>query len=292
MTIDITSFTRVPKISIKQMLRLAKTLIRDIPQPANAAIEAAAGELEDHIKRVDLALTQRMAAANAEVITTEVDFDRAVDALWAALRRQLIAYDVYEHPGLRMLTEARAEAAGLESLRARAALARGVHDRLFGAEGTSFTATPFAEQAETMGTILRLITHQDLLEDLEQLVGPELPRLLEVCQAQYEDMVSDRLTRERGMSEDLRQLRHQLRWLIGQYNTAVCTLAKYGDPVSTAVVERALRSVLRMREANAGSLSADVDESELEGDDALVGELDDSPEAKPEADLQPEQVSA
>jgi hypothetical protein len=266
-TTELLRYVRLPNISLKQMLRLAKTLLRDKPMQATMAIEAAAGDLEAHVTRVEQALTLRMVATNAEVIASEVDFDRAVDGLWLWLRRQLEAYVIYEHPGLAALSKAQRLEAGLDTLASDAARARALRDRLFGPQGTNFTTMPYAEQAETMATILRLIEHEGLLAELEALVGPSLPRLLRVCQQQYEHMVSDRLTREQGASEDLRTMRQQLRWLIVQYNTAVYGLAKYEDPSSFDVVERALRAVVRIRPVQ--TTTAETDEAELDEDGAF-----------------------
>jgi hypothetical protein len=263
-TTELLRYVRLPNISLKQMLRLAKTLLRDKPMQATMAIEAAAGDLEAHVTRVEQALTLRMVATNAEVIASEVDFDRAVDGLWLWLRRQLEAYVIYEHPGLAALSKAQRLEAGLDALASDAARARALRDRLFGPEGTNFTTMPYAEQAETMATILRLIEHEGLLAELEALVGDSLPRLLRVCQRQYEHMVSDRLTRAQGTSEDLRTMRQQLRWLIVQYNTAVYGLAKYEDPSSFDVVERA---VVRIRPVQ--TTTAETDEAELDEDGAF-----------------------
>jgi hypothetical protein len=278
-TTELLRYVRLPNISLKQMLRLAKTLLRDKPTQATAAIEAAASELEAHVTRVEQALTLRMVATNAEVIASEVDFDRAVDGLWLWLRRQLEAYMIYEHPGLAALPKARRLEAGLDVLASDAARARVLRDRLFGPGGTNFTTTPYAEQAETMATILRLIEHEGLLAELEALVGHGLPRLLRVCQQQYEDMISNRLTRQRGTSEDLRAMRQELRWLIVQYNTAVYSLAKYVDPSSFEVVERALRAVVRIRPAQAATV--ETDEGSLDEDPAFE---DPSPDEASELD--------
>jgi hypothetical protein len=272
-TIELLRYVRLPNISLKQMLRLAKTLLRDKPTQATAAIDAAAGDLEAHVTRVEQALTLRMVATNAEVIASEVEFDRAVDGLWLWLRRELEAYVIYEHSGFAALSKAQRLEAGLDGLVSDAARARALRDRLFGPEGTTFTTMPYAEQAETMATILRLIEHEGLLAELEALVGHSLPRLLRVCQRQYEDMVSDRLTREHGTSEDLRTMRQQLRWLIVQYNTAVYGLARYEDPSSFDVVERALRAVVRIRPVQTATVEAD--EGLLDEDPALEQPLPD-----------------
>jgi hypothetical protein len=272
-TIDLLLYVRLPNISLKQMLRLAKTLLRDTPAQATVAIEAAAGELEAHVMRVEQALTLRMVATNAEVIASEVDFDRAVDGLWLWLRRELEAYVIYEHPGLAALSKARRLEAGLDGLASDAARARTLRDRLFGPDGTNFTSMPYADQVETMATILRLIEHEGLLAELEALVGHGLPQLLRVCQQQYEDMVSDRLTREQGTSEDFRTMRQKLRWLIVQYNTAVYSLAKYEDPSSFDVVERALRAVVRIRPVQ--TTTVESDEAPLDEDPTFEQESPD-----------------
>jgi hypothetical protein len=266
-TIELLHYVRLPNISLKQMLRLAKTLLRDKPTQATMAVEAAANDLGAHVTRVEQALTLRMVETNAEAIASEVDFDRAVDGLWVWLRRELDAYVIYEHAGLAALSKAQRLEAGLDALASDAARARALRDRLFGPEGTNFTTMPYAEQAETMATILRLIEHEGLLAELEALVGPGLLRLLRVCQQQYEDMVSDRLTRERGTSEDLRTMRQKLRWLIVQYNTAVYSLARLEDPSSFDVVERALRAVVRIRPVQTATV--ETDEAALDEDPAL-----------------------
>ena len=113
---------------------------------------------------------------------------------------------------------------------------------------------------------------------------PLLP-LLQACQAQYEEMVSERMRRETGFEQDFRELRGRLRWLIDRYKIAVETLYDEDDPKSGEQVSQALRALIMLSAHMARSPAAPLDEV-LEGalvDAEFFGEDEDA-----DADADPE----
>ncbi|WP_146156108.1 hypothetical protein, partial [Enhygromyxa salina] len=276
MNIHVLQYIRIPNLSLLRMQRLAKTLIRDRPDQTNDAIDMAAADLESHIKTVDAALTSRLQASNTELLKSEGNFDRATDGLWLYLIRVLESAEAYAHPGLDALPEELAVTADLAAARAIAAKARRLRQRLFGSLGGAFTQYSYVEQVESMAAIHRLISDEGLRDELVAVVGPQLPTLLEACQQHYETMVSNRLGREQNLVGDLRELRHELRWCIVQYNNAICTLLRRDQPETEKVVEQALRAVISVRARNRVSSDRSTEEmlDELDTPDDELGELE------------------
>jgi hypothetical protein len=187
--------------------------------------------------------------------------------------------------------------AGLPALRTKAELARRLHERLFGAVGTNWISASFIEQSETMGTILRVIEQDQLQADLTAVVGDELPKLLGIMQIQYEDMVSARMSRERGPSENLRVLRERLRFRLNHYKTAVEMLRDPDDPKSYDIVSHALRSLVLLNErVSSGASTQEIEEfadAELvDLDPAQEQAADGEGEAAAEAEPEPEPAMA
>jgi hypothetical protein len=268
----------VPYLSLKILTRLGKTLLEDKPDPPNPVIEDAASKLELCLVEVDKALTARVREINPEIIAGEVEFDRATDTQWIWLRKLLEGFALaFGHPGLAALPEELQTKANLPALRLKAERARKLHDRLFGAEGTNWAQKAYIEQVESMAALLRLIEEDGLGEELESIVGLDLPRLLDVCQVHYEHMVSERMIRSGSLHNDFQELRAKLRWKIDRYRNAVETLLDDEDPDSYELVDHALRSLILINQRmNKGS------EGEL--DDELLGdELGETPPA----DVQP-----
>jgi hypothetical protein len=279
MNIYTLELARIPNASLKILQRLAKTLLRDKPIQSNAVIDNATTDLKDQIKLVDEALTARLIANNPEFQTREVEFDYAVDGLWIFLRRELEGKEAYAHAGLDALPPALAEQANLAKLRDEAKRAWRLWNRLFAAEGTLFTKSNFIVQAESMAALLRMLDQEGLREELEAVVGPGLPRLIEVCQSHYESMVADRLTRERGFGQNLNEIRGDLRWALVAYINAVHSLYKRSAPETGKLVLDALRAVITVRESLAvASSEADAD---LDGLVALDGEGELPEQAEP-----------
>lgn len=256
---------RVPNATLKVLLRMAKTLLRDVPDQANEAMKKAAGKLADLVARIEAALEARMRAGNPHLAAREIEFDRAVDSLWIFLRDVLeLCAQAFGHPGLEQLSPARQAAIDLPQLRVLAGRAASLLEQLFAAEGSAFMRASLTVQVESMATILRLIEHDELEQDLQSIVGASLLEALRVCQAQYEEMVDDRMRRERGFAEDFRELRAQLRWLVDRYKIATETLHDEEAPETLALVEQALRPLLSLSEAMALGNPRRVEEAEAE----------------------------
>ena len=265
MNIYALQLTRIPNVSLKIMLRLGKTLLRDTPAYSNAVIDQTIEALELQVQEAEEALTARLIADNPTLQTSELDFDWAVDGLWVETRRELEGRLVYNHRGLDALTPERAEKIELSVAREEAARAQMLLDRLFGsATIAELVRAPFAEQVESMAAILRLIEHEQLRESLEKLVGKRLVRSLEVCQEQYEEMVDARMWRQQGASHNLRTVREQLRLHLVAYVNAVQSLYQPAQPETAELVLELLRPLLSLRESLARTTSEAEVEAELE----------------------------
>ena len=80
---------RVPNVSLKVLVRLAKTFATLVPEQASPAILDAIKKLAGMVVEVERALIARVREANPELLATEVEFDRATDTQWLFLRRVL-----------------------------------------------------------------------------------------------------------------------------------------------------------------------------------------------------------
>lgn len=276
----------IPNPSLKILVRLGKTLVEDKPEQTNEVIELAAARLLACIAEVMTAITARHRETNPEIIATEVELDRSADTLWIWLRKLLEGWaTALGHAGLEALSKELAEKVGLPALREKAELSRKLHERLFGAEGTRWTQRPFIEQVESMDALLRLIAEDELGEDLQKIVGPELPVLLAAVQEQYEAMVSERMRRSGSLNDDFRELRAKLRWKIDRYVNAVETLRDDEDPASDEIVDKALASLILLNQRmRAGGGAAEDDELLGEGlVDLEAPQEQDAEEVDPEA---------
>jgi hypothetical protein len=270
---------RVSNTSLKLLLRAAKTLERDKPEKANEPVEQAYARLSAFIVEVEAALAARLRGKNPVLVAREVEFDRATDSLWVFARTVLeLTIAAFGHAGLDLLTPERQAEIDLPKLRALATRARALHEQLFAAEGTAFTQTAFPLQAESMATLLRVIEEDALGDDLTIVVGELLGNALVVCQAQYEEMVDERMRREIGVSQDFHALRGRLRWLIDRCKTAIETLYDEDDPDSERVVSEALRAliVLDAHARRAGGRAAEAELDEILVDAEIFDELDEA----------------
>jgi hypothetical protein len=126
-----------------------------------------------------------------------------------------------------------------------------------------------------MATILGMIEADGLRPELEAVVGPELPRLLETMQVHYENMVATRMSRENRPGDNLRELRAKLRWRIDHYKGAVESLLDPDDPKSYEIVERALRSLVLLNErmSTGGTVEEVDDMDDMDDMDDIDGDF-------------------
>ena len=130
--------------------------------------------------------------------------------------------------------------------------------------------------------------------------------------AQYEDLVDERMRRESGVTQDYRELRHELRWRVDRYKVAVELLHNPSDPETLERIEEALRPLLmlsaHMSRASSPELDEELDqelvaselfqarqalEEEDEEQAQLLGDADiPESESESESELEPEQTNA
>jgi len=245
-TFDPAPYQRVPRLTVEGALALARALMQIRPKGASE-LDRVAGKLVELIAEVEVALTVRRREAAPVDYTMEVELDGVTDALWAALRNRLETWAAFSHPGLSDVIETleggSATEIVLSEAQRRSARARALRGNLFGADGLKFTQTTFAEQAQTMASILRLIDEEGLATELDALVGAEVLAGLRACQQQYEAMVEGRMERSERKSADLGQLRGKLQRAIARYSSAVLLLLDEDEPSSLSLVVDALRPV-------------------------------------------------
>lgn len=263
-------YLRVPKVSVKLLVLLARLLVRRKPEQSTAAVDKAAAELEQQAAHTQGVLTARLRASNPEIEVSEVEFDRAVDGLWVATRRALEFFEAYAHPGLDALSQKAKLEVELAELRARAERAAKLYERLFASEGTKFVTFRFVEQVASMATLLDLIIEDELEEALEEFVGAEHMKLLRACQRRYEEMVDARVDREQGLESNLNEERAKLSWYVFAYNNAVVGMLDPEVPESVGVVESALKPMVTLR----------VEAGVLEGVESGVEEMVEMVEAQ------------
>ena len=143
-----------------------------------------------------------------------------------------------------------------------------------------------------MAAVLRIIKEDQLNEQIQTVFTPLILPVLETCQQQYEELVSNRMRREIGVVQDFRELRGRLRWLIGRYKSAVETLYDEDKPDTYDIVEDALRSLImvsaHMSRSGSQVISEELDLAlvdaqffdELEATAEADGGLDDEDEAE------------
>ena len=283
---------RIPLTTLKVLMRLARTLLRDKPEQTNAVIEASAAALDEVLEGILEELIRRQIARSGQLSAPMASFDYAVDALWIALRNQLERHRVFTNEALDQLPPELAQAGQIEPLRERAKQAQLVWDRLFASEGTSFTRSKMLEQSESMAVLLQLLHKEDLRPVLEGVVGEAEVALLYAVQKHYEDLVDSRLRKSRH--PNLNQLRNKLRWAIIAYVNAVHSLAKLDDPSTHELVLDALQPILTLRGLISRSASGEALEEGLEDfvDAGLpeeeLGEGDDASEPAADEDEVPE----
>lgn len=251
MNIHALELTRLPNVTVHLTLRLAKTLLRDRAQGEQSTprIDQAAKDLEEQVELASDALIARTLRLSPEVLATELAFDRAVDALWFALERQLEHPRVYAHDGLDYLPAELAEAIDLEGGRARAAEAALLQEQVFGPQRIhDMVKRPMVEQVESTQLVLRNIEQLDLRGRLEALVGARLLDTLEACQKHYELMIDQRLRRQHGQNIDLRVVRQELRWAISEYANAIVSVYRRKQPETGEWVLAKLQPILTLRQ--------------------------------------------
>lgn len=244
-TIDIAALTDVPLLTTAGYVSLIEALISVTPSAPSTEVKRALERVHAGLVDAKQALVERL---GDEIDTAlERSFDNLVDQLWISMRAQLEFWQLFNHPGLAMLTEEERSKLDLETCRELADVAGKLGERMFGAAngGTDFLRMAYPQQSAHMGSRLQLIdAHGHAQSFADELVIGRTALFVSICQARYEAMVKDRASRDGGQATDLRELRTSLRRTIRLYANSVTGMLDEKDPGSPLVVHRALYPIV------------------------------------------------
>jgi hypothetical protein len=275
---DPSYYQRMGRLDILEALALGRALLELCPQDASPQVDRIAGKLERLVSEGESMLTTRRRESAPTDHTVEVLLDMLADSLWSTLRTRLDGWSVFEHRGMASVLPAHgrrsATAVALALARKRAGRARALSARLFGAEGLAFIRLPYPAQARSMASILRLIEEDGLAPAIDELAGPELMIALVACQAQYEAMVTARMSRTDRKTVHFGLLGGKLRRLLDRYVNAVLTLLDEDEPESLALVVAALQPIEVLRAQSSRGLGR-LEEEDVES--TVDAEADEQP---------------
>lgn len=281
---DPTPYQRAPRGNLRSIVSLAAALVEHAPRDASDTVDRTTGNLQETIAEAEQGLTVRSRESAPADFSHELVLDGGADALWGALRSGLEARAALGHAGIAAVLATQSKrspvAVALRAGQNKAKRAKVLLGKLFGEAGLSFTQRTYPEQAVSMATMLRLIDEDELAEEIDELVGPELLVALRATQPAYEAMVDARLSRDRRPKTDLNALRQKLTRAIGRHCNAVLALLDERDPDSLPLVIDALRpvEVFRAQASASGATTADEEEAaggddDAEGDAAESGDV-------------------
>lgn len=276
-TFDPSLYQRIGRPDVLEALALSRALLEQRPTDASSQIDRIADKLEQVVSDGEVMLTMRRREAAPTDHFSEVLLDALTDSLWSTLRTRLDGWSVFEHRAMAGVLQAHAKRSAtgvaLALARKKAERARDVSGRLFGAEGLAFIRLPYPAQARSMASILRLIEEDGLTPAIDELAGPELMVGLIACQAQYEAMVTARMSRSDRKSGHFGVLGGKLRRLLARYVNAVLTLLDEDEPESLAVVLTALQPIAVFRaQGSRGASRPEAVVVEPTADDEANGE--------------------
>jgi hypothetical protein len=242
---DPARYRALPRLSPTTALALGHSLRANMPVLASERVQRAASHLAAHLDALERAL-EGGSAENRELALREAELDGYLDGLWYALHERLVAWQVYDSPGLQQIVAATAATqVDYERCRRRAKRARELQLALFGHEGPEFVRHGYRTQALEMARRLALIAERQWAKDLDKLAGRELLPALREGQVVYEAMVAARTAR--GTTLSVRRASHEVQWQISLYVVHVLSMHDPSMPASEQLVRSALQPVLRLR---------------------------------------------
>jgi hypothetical protein len=251
-------YQRMGRLDVLEALALGRALVELRPEDQSPQLDRIADKLERLVSEGEAMLTIRRRESVPMDHSADLSLDALADSLWGTLRNRLDAWGVFEHSGWASVRPPHgrrsATAVTLAQARKKAAQARELSSRLFGAEGLAFVRLPYPAQARSMASILRLIDEDGLAPAIDALAGAELRLALVACQQQYEAMVKSRLSRTDRRTVHFGVLGGRLRRLLARYVNAVLTLLDEDEPDTLGMVLAALRPIEVLRsQASRGS---------------------------------------
>lgn len=262
---DLTPYQSCPQLPLQTLVVLANALDTRRPDPAPAYVHQGADNMRAAAKQAGQAMVMRLRESNRNILTTDLDLDNAMDALFTLLRDELRRYRMYQRPGLDFLLQDADWQARLQALRQHAQTAAALLIKLFGDGKLGMLKRDFPAQSQLMTSVLSLIDEDQLEPDLLAVTGPDLLPLIRRVNAEYQQMVVRRANRANAAKVDLKAIRHKLQRRIVNYATVVLTLLDEDQPQTRAIVEAALRPMVTMRIARNSSAAAGG-ESEQDAD--------------------------
>lgn len=226
-------YLRAPIITVSSGITLADALVKGAPADAPANVKKAVKRLKATAEKARDDLSARNKALGVYKEEDSRDLDNEADRAWGAFRMRLQALAML--PGDRFPRAARA--AELDAL-------------LF-PEGTEFLKAEYTVQGPTMGAILRRIKDDDLADELDDLVGPELLKAIRHVQPRYEAMLTERLRRDKALGQNLLETTRGLQAAIVNYTTKLVATIDDDDAASIEAVRVALLPLTNFRDAAA-----------------------------------------
>ena len=244
-----TPYQRLPVVNTATTLTLARALRERTPSEVPAPVAKRVERLDAAIAEAEALFTEQRREQGPRPYGVAMQFDGGVDGLWTATHSRLHSWSAFEHPGLDPIADDESPLAALITEgRERADRAQAMVERLFGEDGLRPMRSPFHEQAEHTGALVRLIQEDGLEDELAALIGPRLVKALLGLQPIYEQMVLDRLADPKDKLTGLRELRRRLRRRISDYVTQILALVDEDEPASLDFVVAALEPIVALRE--------------------------------------------
>ncbi len=274
---DSTPYLSSVNCNLHEGTTLAKQLRDLTPETATPAVLEAAVVVDEVIEECESAMVGRTRGDTSVIDAARVDY--AVDGAWYFVVASLTRWNYLDREGLDLLDEDAelGEKVDVEAFRAKIEDAAELHEALFGGEGAVGLQRGFAEQAQWMANLLRLIQEDGHDEKLGPVVTEEVVPVLLACQRAYDRMVKARLQQPVDMA-NLRELRSALQRVITMYSSAVVGMITSQGAEAIPVIETALHPIIALREQKA--------QAARKGAAAVVAELDGSAQDAPEPEEQ------
>lgn len=271
--LDPIAYLSTPRTSARDYIALGRLLLRHKPKQGTVQVELAARRLEHEIDQFTNALAAHHRELDGPIEEAELDY--ATDGLWYSLCERLDGWIVFERKAFAHLAAMQEREGGFDyaACIAKARRARYLRRHLLGSIGTDFTHKPYVEQVEYMSAIWELIEHEQLTDELADLIGADFVAALEDCHHKYVAMVKELGPTTQQPDVNPNDIRERLWRVIVHYNATVVAMHDTRDPQSVAMIRAALRPVDMLREQIARQGGGIAVEGEDEFDiDALVAE--------------------
>lgn len=245
--IDRARYFFVPRTSGRRLLALARLLGKHKPKELSFEGEERAKLLQHGVVTLAQAYVERHRESSSLLAADETALDQFADYLWGIVDDRLAHWEAFGLPAASRLAQQKPGnfdyAARIDKAREAFALRRQLL-----AEGLDFTRRPYAEQAEYMVTLWKVIEQDKLDARLNHLIGADFFEALRDVHDHYVAMVERRSSRAQGSAVNLRELALALQKDIQNYVIALLAMIRDDDPDNVAMIRAALRPIDALRE--------------------------------------------